>query len=87
VHDVTESEIFGRGRGLEVLLDSGVRSVQSTPVMGTSGQLLGVLSTHSSFPREPAPKELKIMDYLAASTATLLEWYNAEATSSAIRSE
>jgi GAF domain-containing protein len=78
VDDVTQAEIFSRGRALEVLLDSGVRSVQSTPLIGTSGQLLGVFSTHRSFTGRPNAKELSVLDYFAAWTAALIEWHSGE---------
>jgi len=75
VEDVTESTIFTRGRSLEVLLDSGVRSVQSTPLIGTRGQLLGVFSTHCSMPGRPTVKELSDLDYFAAWAGALIEWH------------
>ena len=77
VDDVTESTIFTRGRSLEVLLDSGVRSVQSTPLIGTRGQLLGVFSTHCSVPGRPTVKEFGDLDYFAAWASALIEWHNA----------
>src|SRR5579885_469032 len=43
VHDVTESEIFRDQRSLEVLLDSGVRSVESVPLIATTGEVVGIL--------------------------------------------
>ena len=46
VEDVTESEIFAGHDALEVLLDAGVRSVQSTPLISSAGKLLGMISTH-----------------------------------------
>lgn len=77
VDDVTESEIFRHGSSLEMLLDSHVRSVQSTPLIGTRGQLLGVLSTHSSKPGRPALKELRSLNYFSALAGALIEWQNA----------
>ena len=75
VDDVTDSDIFRRQDSLEVLLDSGVRSVQSTPLIGSKGQMLGVFSTHNSIPRWPTDKELLSLNYFAACAATLIEWY------------
>jgi hypothetical protein len=48
VKDVTQSPVFRSSPALEVLLDAKVRAVQSIPLLGASGALLGVLSTHSS---------------------------------------
>ncbi|KAJ3053330.1 hypothetical protein HK102_011721, partial [Quaeritorhiza haematococci] len=44
--DVTASPAFEGTPALDVLLGSGVRAVQSTPLVGRSGQLVGMLSTH-----------------------------------------
>ena len=48
IEDVIQSSIFIGSDALEVLLNEGVRSVQSTPLVSRSGKLLGILSTHFS---------------------------------------
>lgn len=73
VEDVAESPIFYRTAALEVLLDAGVRAVQSTPLFSPSGAILGVLSTHW-----PSPRRLKIdalvqLDVVARTVARWLE--------------
>ena len=73
VEDVTESEIYADKRSLEVLLDAGVRSVQSVPLLTSSGKILGVISTHFSEPQRPSEQELRLMDLLARQTADYLE--------------
>ena len=78
VPDVTDSEIFDRSEALEVLLDSDVRSVQSTPLIGARGQLLGVLSTHDSAPGAPNFEQLHSLDYFAAWAAGLIEWHDSQ---------
>ena len=59
VDDVTASPIF-RGRPtLGVMLAAGTRAVQSYPLRGTSGELLGMLSLHYARPgRHPGQERL-----------------------------
>ena len=38
---------------------AGYRAVQSTPLVGRGGELLGVLSTHYRGPRRPSERELR----------------------------
>ncbi len=52
VYDVADSPLFPPGPTLEVMLDALVRSVQSTPLVGASGRVLGIVSTHLS-PHRP----------------------------------
>jgi PAS domain S-box-containing protein len=73
VEDITESEIFADKSTLTALLDAGVRSVQSIPLLSSSGKLLGVISTHFGEPHRPSEQELRLMDLLARQTADYLE--------------
>jgi len=73
VEDITESEIYAGKPSLDVMLKAGVRSVQSLPLLSSSGNLLGVISTHFSEPHRPSEQELRLMDLLARQTADYLE--------------
>jgi hypothetical protein len=73
VEDVTESPIFFRKASLEALLDAGVREVQSTPVLGHSGAILGVVSTHWSSPCSLKNRDLSPLDRLARKAGEWLE--------------
>jgi GAF domain-containing protein len=76
VSDVTDSPIFCSTDILEVLLDAGVRSVQSTPLVGESGTVLGMLSTHYRTVRNLARRDLQLVDHFAARAAVIIEWQN-----------
>src|SRR5262249_34257704 len=65
IEDVTISEIFAGTPSLEVLRASGVRAVQSTPLLNSSGKVMGVISTHYGRPHNPGERELRLMDLLA----------------------
>lgn len=71
VKDVTESQIFLGTPALEVVLDAGVRGVQSTPLVGPSGCILGIISTHWRRPWRPSNRELSLLELLARNAT---EW-------------
>lgn len=73
VEDVTESPLFEGKRSLEVLLDAGVRAVQSTPLIGHAGIPLGIISTHWSSPHRPSDEELSQLSQLGRTLAAWLE--------------
>src|SRR5262245_18243210 len=65
IEDVTKSPIFRGTHALDVLLDARVRAVQSTPLIGPAGCVLGVLSTHYERAKRPTPRELGLLDALS----------------------
>jgi signal transduction histidine kinase/DNA-binding response OmpR family regulator len=78
VEDVTQGDIFVGKPSLDVLREAGVRAVQSTPLMSSAGQLLGMISTHFPQPHQPVERELRLMDLLARQAADYLERMQAE---------
>jgi len=52
---------------------SGIRSVQSTPLISRSGQLLGMISTHWREVHCPSERALRALDVLARQAADLVE--------------
>jgi hypothetical protein len=73
VSDVTQSPIFMGTTALPVLLDAGVQSVQSTPLVTQGGRVVGVLSTHSHRYGVPDASDLANLDRLAGPLAALIE--------------
>jgi PAS domain S-box-containing protein len=73
VEDVRESEIFAENPARQVLLDAGVCAVTSTPLLASTGNLLGMVSTHFATPHRPNERELHLIDLLARQTADYLE--------------
>jgi PAS domain S-box-containing protein len=73
VEDITDCEIYDGKPSLEMMIDAGVRAVQSVPLISSSGSLLGVISTHFASPHRPSEQELRLMDLLARQTADYLE--------------
>ena len=56
-----------------MMLDAGIRAVQSTPLIGKSGDVWGMLSTHYRRVTEPGKKDLGLIDYFAGWAAEILE--------------
>jgi len=65
VPDVATDPLFSKD-SREVLLKASVRSVQSTPLIDSFGNLLGMVSTHHSRPGGPMPHMWKPIDDLVA---------------------
>lgn len=54
--------------------EAGIRALQSTPLVGTSGALLGMLSTHYRQPGRPDTQALRFLDLLARQAADMIAW-------------
>lgn len=80
VEDVTSSDVFRDQPSLQILLDAGVRAVQSTALVSSAGTLLGMLSTHWREPHRPQERVLHLLDLLARQLADYLERKAAEET-------
>jgi signal transduction histidine kinase/ActR/RegA family two-component response regulator len=60
---------------LRLLIDAGVRSAQSTPLVTRAGRTVGMLSTHwAESHRQLSERELRFLDLLARQAAELIEW-------------
>jgi signal transduction histidine kinase len=53
--------------------NTGIRAVQSTPLISRTGGVLGIISTHWRRPHEPTAGELRLMDILARQAADLID--------------
>jgi two-component sensor histidine kinase len=71
--DVETSDVFAGTEGLGVMLRAGVRAVQSTPLMGSAGKVVGMISTHFARPHRPAQADLAAVALLAGLAADHLE--------------
>jgi len=76
----TEACDFMVGSGdLDAYRRSGIRAVQSTPLISRSGQLLGMISTHWGRPHHPKERAFRTLDVLARQAADLIERGQVEA--------
>lgn len=73
VEDVRQSVLFVGTRSLSAMNKAGVRAVQSTPLVSSQGNVLGVISTYFDTHRRPTEQEMRLMDLLARQAADYLE--------------
>jgi hypothetical protein len=73
VNDVATSSIFANTPQLEVVLDAGVRAVQSLPLIGCNGQMLGMLSVHYREPNAERSGTCADLQVLARTISLALE--------------
>jgi PAS domain S-box-containing protein len=73
VEDVEQSPIFIGNPALEIQRRAGVRAVQSTPLIGRSGKVIGMFSTHYRSVHRPDEGELRLLDLLALQSADIIE--------------
>jgi PAS domain S-box-containing protein len=73
VPDVEACESMADTADLDAYRRSGIRAVQSTPLISRSGQLLGMISTHWRTPHQPTEFSLRPFDVLARQAADLIE--------------
>jgi PAS domain S-box-containing protein len=73
VEDVLECPAMAGTQDLEAYRSSGIRAVQSTPLISRSGRLLGMISTHWREPTTPGERELRLLDVLGRQAADLIE--------------
>src|SRR5215468_10839807 len=80
VPDVEASDFMVGTAELHAYRQSGIRAVQSTPLVSRSGQLLGMISTHWREPHRPTERAFRLFDVLARQAADLIERTQVEAT-------
>jgi GAF domain-containing protein len=70
IEDIMADEEFSPCR--KVVSNAGVRAVQSTPIISSSGALLGIMSTHFAAPHRPTRIELRELQHTAQIAANAL---------------
>ena len=80
VPDIELSDFMAGSEDLETYRQTGIRAVQSTPLVSRAGRLLGMISTHWRNPHQPSDRDLHHLDVLARQAADLIERKEAELT-------
>jgi len=73
---IPDFEAWDEIAGTEDLLAfrrTGIRSAQTTPLLSRTGALLGMISTHWSYPHQPSERDLRLLDILARQAADILD--------------
>ena len=76
VEDVLTDPVFAQH--LPIINAAGYRAVQSTPLIGRGGEILGMISTHFRHPHRPSERELRFVDLYARQAADMIERKRAE---------
>lgn len=79
VPDVEDCDFIAGSIDLDHFRLSGMRAVQSTPLVSRTGELLGMISTQWRKPGHPSEHSLHLLDVLARQAADLIERTRAEA--------
>jgi PAS domain S-box-containing protein len=79
VPDIEACDIIAGTPHFDACRRSGIRALQSTPLVARSGRLLGMISTHWRQPHHPTERELQPVDVLARQAADLIERNEVEA--------
>ncbi|HJT22380.1 MAG TPA: GAF domain-containing protein [Nitrospira sp.] len=73
VPDVEACDFMAGSQDLEEYRRSGIRAVQSTPLLSRTGTPLGMISTHWRQPHRPSERAFRLLDVLARQAADLIE--------------
>jgi PAS domain S-box-containing protein len=71
--DVVKAPYMAGTPDLASYLETGIRAVQSTPLLSRRGELVGMISTHWKDGHEPSERDLRLLDILARLAADLIE--------------
>lgn len=73
VEDVAQSPIFRGTPGLSILLNRGIKTMQATPMISSSGNVVGILETMHEVSHLFNERELRMLDLLARQAADTIE--------------
>ena len=71
--DVERCEFMAATEDLATYRQTGIRAVQTTPLVSRAGTLVGMISTHWRNPHQPSERDLQLLDILARQAADLIE--------------
>jgi GAF domain-containing protein len=74
VPDISKSPIFKGYESERVLLQAGIRAVQSTPMFNHRKAVIGVINTHFNRPHTPPLNHLKLLDSLSSWASGLIQY-------------
>jgi PAS domain S-box-containing protein len=78
--DIEVSDFMAGSEELQIFRQTGIRAMQSTPLISRAGRFLGMISTHWGNPHQPQERDLRLLDLLVRQAADLIERKQAEVT-------
>ncbi|MGD9964978.1 MAG: HWE histidine kinase domain-containing protein [Hyphomonadaceae bacterium] len=79
VEDVTDCDFLRGSADLAAYRQTGIRAVQTTPLLTRRGEVVGMISTHWREPHAPSADDFALLDVLARQAADLIDRKQAEA--------
>ena len=76
--DVEAGDWMAGTDDLATYLQTGMRAVQTTPLISRAGRVVGMLSTHWRSRHQPSERDLRLLDILGRQAADLIERRQAE---------
>ncbi|HKV78451.1 MAG TPA: response regulator [Candidatus Sulfotelmatobacter sp.] len=73
VSDIEKCDFMVGTEDLRIYRQTGIRAVQSTPLLSRTGQIVGMISTHWREEHTPSERDLRTFDVLARQAADLIE--------------
>lgn len=71
--DIEACDFMAGTEDLQAYRKSGIRAVQSTPLIARHGNIVGMISTHWRQPHLPGEREIRLLDVLARQVTDLIE--------------
>jgi GAF domain-containing protein len=72
VEDVRQSRVYTEP-ARQAMLSANALACQSTPIVGSTGRIVGVISTHFRVPQRPTRGQLALVDTFANGVADIIE--------------
>jgi GAF domain-containing protein len=71
--DIASCEFMAGSEDQEIYLQTGIGACQTTPLIGSAGNVVGMISTHWQRPHQPSNDDLHLFDRLAREAAEVIE--------------
>jgi hypothetical protein len=71
--NITTCDFMAGSEDQRTYLQTGIHACQTTPLIGRSGMVVGMISTHWRTPHQPSEKDFQAFDILARQAADLIE--------------
>lgn len=71
--DIAHCDFMAGSEDQEIYLQTGILACQTTPLIGSGGNVVGMISTHWSRPHQCSESDLQLFDTLARRAAGLIE--------------
>jgi GAF domain-containing protein len=71
--DIAVCDFMADSEDQQVYLKTGIRACQTTPLITSAGNVVGMISTHWRMPHQPSERDFDLFDILARQAADVIE--------------